>query len=664
MKTENLGKKHPVIGIIATSFHSDFSRMVVSKICSRFEGEDIEIHLYLGMDASRYLPGYDDAEVGMIRHYYSLFGYSSFDDLDLMIISGEAVYTESMSPDMQGLLSILPDVPTIIFSSNEGDGAIHINVDNYNGMHDLIAHLVTEHGKRRIAFVSGRWYIPDSAQRLKAYKDCVSEFGLDDDPELIVYGNFSTHCDEVIEPLLHLDPLPEAIVCANDEMAVSAYRVIKAHGLRVGEDIAVTGFDDIQVAEAMDPPLTTVRQRFDDVAELVGKIAHEILAGGSAEDQIIPVTQIIRSSCGCNSTYSVTEDAEEAISEESLNYLLNKYQDLKNAHLREMEAVLLLRSLLMQPVTLEGFFEKLGRQLRIAGVEHSIVVLCEEPIPVPSDAGMFVPEKTTLVMVLSGDEVYSYELDKAEDLYRDHSLETGKARQILTHSSGGTWCTFLLFYGDVQYGAWTVKLELQDVLFYYTLSLEIGSALRYMYLALDQQETHRLLQMRNEILDFTASHDDLTGLYNRAGIMEFCYQYIQDHRRQDYFVAVMADLDHLKQINDTFGHDEGDYAIRKAGEILSKSLPEGAKMGRSGGDEFIGVFVSSTAWNEYNLEKKVREACEKENASNGKPYYVEISVGCHTFWRESVQYGLTNIFKKADQKLYMDKKKRRESVVK
>ncbi len=659
--SKNEKKEKKVIGIIATSFHSDFSRMFISQICDCLKNEDVEIHLYLGMDASRYLDDYHDEDDGMQLHYFSLFGYSAFDDIDLMIISSEAIYTEKDSPGMDAVLEKLPHIPRIIVSSSEGKDSYHVTVDNYVGMRHMMEHLINVHSRRRIAFLSGSAEIPDAYERLKAYRDCVSEYGLDDDEALIAYGNFTSGCDDVLEPVFQLDPLPDAIVCANDEMAVCAYRMIRSHGLEVGKDISVTGFDDIKIAEAMDPPLTTVRQRFDGIAAIVTQMAIDILRDESTTDKVIPIKPIIRCSCGCS---NITKKSVEQGIESGVSYLFDEYEDLKATRLREMKASLFLRSLLMQPITLKGFFDKLGARLQQMGVENSMINICEDPVILPKHDRMFVPDRTRLVLVQNERNIHTYELKKSDVLFQNHTEEAADTRRHIHHYLGGTWATFLLFYGDVQYGAWTVKLDLKDVLFYYALSLDIGSAMRYLYLALDQQEAHRQLAQQNQILDFSASHDELTGLHNRAGIMRYAYDYVMEHNDADSFVAVMADLDHLKEINDTFGHASGDYAIKTIASILQDTMPDGASIGRTGGDEFSGLFVVDDENDAATYVSRLKEACLKENEVSDKPFYVDASIGTYTFTYDEVSQDLSAVIKKADKSLYEAKKSRRSTIVK
>ena len=329
-----------------------------------------------------------------------------------------------------------------------------------------------------------------------------------------------------------------------------------------------------------------------------------------------------------------------------------------------MKATLLLRSLLVQPITLKGFFQKLVNGLKIIGVEESMFTLMDEPALLDGSERMFAPESQRIVMVQNPSDELVFELNEAPVLHSKHSLEDLGTREHIRHVfPGEVWSTYILSHDSLQYGSWSVELELSDVMFYYTVSLEIGSALRYLFLALEQERTQKKLKEQNAILDYSASHDELTGLYNRVGGMKQIFEYVdrnQDHKR---FIAVMADLDHLKQINDTFGHDEGDYAIKAAADILKLAMPEGAPLGRTGGDEYAGIFTEEPSFSEASFKQKVAALCKEENMRNGKKYYVNLSVGCHTF-DPAETTDTVACLKQADMDLYEAKKKRRASVVK
>ena len=145
--------------------------------------------------------------------------------------------------------------------------------------------------------------------------------------------------------------------------------------------------------------------------------------------------------------------------------------------------------------------------------------------------------------------------------------------------------------------------------------------------------------------------------------MKQIYELVGRAAGGETFVAMMSDLDHLKQINDIFGHSEGDYAIRTAALILKEAMPESSALGRTGGDEYSGIFIEAREFSESEFKKQVEELCEKENQKNGKPYLIRLSVGCHRFSLTETTDLIQNL-KKADEELYLAKQSRPASILK
>gem|GEM_PF-905657 len=650
--------KHPVVGILAGSFHSDFSRTIVTAITKRLQARGAEIHLYLGMDVARYLEGYSEQEDALSLQYFSLFAYSNYDDPDLLIISSDTIYAAEYGIELEDFLKKLPDVPKVVIGEYfENAAEIGVMIDQFSSVKAMVDHLIEVHGCRRIGFLTGPKNIPNAQTRLAAYRTSLKEHGIEYDESLVEYGNFTPLCDAQAERLL--EKRPEAVATANDEMAVAIYRAARKLGLKIGEDLLVTGYDDIPVAAIMEPPLTTMRQDNDKVAGTAVDKAWELLENGRAKPAIVEADKVIRGSCGCSREKAVIPAQEEDRAEQEFF----AYEELKKREIREMKATLLLRSLLVQPITMKDFINRLSTGLTNFGVEESMFTLLDEPIPIDREEKMFLAESQNIVMVQNTSGRHVFDLSNAPRLYCARSRRDEETVSQVPHVfPGKIWSTYILFHDNIQYGSWSVKMELSDFMFYYTVSLEIGSALRYLYLALEQQKTQEKLEQQNLILDYSASHDMLTGLLNRTGVIRKIAEYIEARPYGSRFAAVMLDLDHLKQINDTFGHSEGDYAIRAAADIALWSMPEGSPVGRTGGDEFMGLFSVGEDFDEAGFKAHIKKLCAEENETNGKLYYVDISLGCYVFTRQANTSPM-DCFKEADMKLYEAKKNRRENIV-
>ena len=254
-----------------------------------------------------------------------------------------------------------------------------------------------------------------------------------------------------------------------------------------------------------------------------------------------------------------------------------------------------------------------------------------------------------LMMHQTGDSYQSYDLDSAPRFHKDDRTSLVEAGM-----DSGIYMTFLLFYEECVYGTMSVEIEPEDIDFYYAVSLEVGSSLRYLQLSLEQQRYRAELQA-------IARHDDLTGVYNRSGFMSAAAGYVALHE-QETLALVMADLDHLKEINDGFGHLEGDSAICECSRILKEVLGKHSPLGRLGGDEFIGIMSVRSNEDMRTAIELIRRKCKVYNQSSDKPYLVEISAGCVPF--SSEEFGqFDSIQRKADLQLYAAKELRRTSSI-
>ncbi len=225
----------------------------------------------------------------------------------------------SMSGRVDGMIVMAPDVqaPTAIagFAShcpvvllNPGqdvDSCDTITIANHDGAHEMVQHLVAL-GHRHIAMVRGPASNLDAEQRLQGYRAALREAGLGPADELEVVGDFTEPSGyEAVTTLLGRPQRPTAIFVGNDHMAIGVMSALGEAGIRIPDEIAVAGFDDIAMARFTTPPLSSVRVN----TALLGERAVELLlrarrAGntGPRQHEVLPTSLAIRSSCGARLT--------------------------------------------------------------------------------------------------------------------------------------------------------------------------------------------------------------------------------------------------------------------------------------------------------------------------------------------------------------------------
>ncbi len=184
----------------------------------------------------------------------------------------------------------IEDVPSIL-------------VDNQKGVLEAMAHLVNEHGCRRIAFLQGPTRNPEADARFAAYRESVRTWGLADDPELCLAGDFTASGARLALDVYlrrHRAPGFQALVAANDAMAIAAAQLLGEWGFSVPRDVAIVGFDNITTSQFALPPVTTVDQSVYEQGRAAVDCAVRLLRAEQVPlEVVLPTRLVLRTSCGC-----------------------------------------------------------------------------------------------------------------------------------------------------------------------------------------------------------------------------------------------------------------------------------------------------------------------------------------------------------------------------
>lgn len=198
------------------------------------------------------------------------------------------------------LSQALPKLP-ICCIGLEVPGVPSVIVDNRAGMTALMEHLLREHGRCKVAFIGGPENSPDGQARLQIYKDEQTARRIEIDPRLVLSADFTRGGGmDAMKQILAVGADFDAVVAANDAMALGALDVLKSRGFRVPRDVAVTGFDDLALSRYAAVPLTTVRQPMEYMA-MVGlrSVDRQMRAQPVAPTRRLIAEFVQRQSCGC-----------------------------------------------------------------------------------------------------------------------------------------------------------------------------------------------------------------------------------------------------------------------------------------------------------------------------------------------------------------------------
>lgn len=204
-----------------------------------------------------------------------------------LVIAGTLVDDAYLTRSRKALPAVLVNKPDYPYA---------VDIDQEQGSHQAVTHLVSL-GHRRIAYIGLNVASESESRRYAGYAKALATHGLRDDPDLRVDGNGGIAGGVIAaENLLAQPDPPTAIFCYNDRTAIGAIHALHRSGLRVPADVSVVGFDDLEIASYVNPPLTTIRQPTDELGHRAATMLFDLLNDRPVAPQKLTPQLVIRQS--------------------------------------------------------------------------------------------------------------------------------------------------------------------------------------------------------------------------------------------------------------------------------------------------------------------------------------------------------------------------------
>ena len=217
-----MGKSRLNIGFLVDDLDTGFTSAIIKGAMQGAEELDANLFLFPG----KYLkPDYHDNKMTMFNYQYNtIFSYAADSKLDVICVLLGVIASTRTEEEQRVFLQSLGDVPTIVLCSKV-DGYPSICFDNKKAFYREIEHLITEHGATKIGFVSGPKTNEDAEERKAIFYSVMEKYQLEVPEQRVVYGDFSCYCKVATEQMLEQNPDLDAIVYANDSMALAGYPI-------------------------------------------------------------------------------------------------------------------------------------------------------------------------------------------------------------------------------------------------------------------------------------------------------------------------------------------------------------------------------------------------------------------------------------------------------
>ena len=633
--------RRKTIGVFLCKAYAMFDNAVYHALEDEAKKHDFDVIIFTTVGYFASQNDYDAQERGM-------FSFAPIEQLDGIIVAPDTYEIEGFREQLHEELVKRAKCPVIAIR-HLGQKFDCVYTDEDMAIRPLLKHLLDDHGLTKVRFLAGYRGHPDSELRLQVFRNEMAAHGLSVDEEKdIAYGNMWLNSGPAAYDALFGDPddRPQAVVCANDYMAVGLMRTLREHGIRVPEDVIVTGFDNVPSVALDEPTLTTVEQDFRGMVEkAMEELDREIRSTKKAErlktgNRKIPVggKLIIGESCGCGYRgdmfyVDISVDRGKQVDqmnsrEVAMTYLtieLNACDDLKDLHR------VLVNKMPDTPTVRDYYlclFEK-GKD------ENGEPVFAEE-----------ITDTACLVHVMRDRQ--------------DHGMPmiTFDRKRLLPDMAERAdepqvFFLMLLHQRENAYGYAMFHYQPHEVpsCFFQHWNVILSGALSNMH----KREELMLLYEERRLSSIT---DVMTRLLNRRGLEEQLtpvWQRLCSRRDQVAFVSF--DMDHLKQINDTYGHQAGDYAIRLTGNAIRRAAPKEAILARMGGDEFLAVLPRANQDAANRFMEDFREELRSLNRTENRAFNVEASCGAVVF-RLNTLSTIEECIQKSDEQMYRQKEER------
>lgn len=533
------------------------------------------------------------------------------------------------------------------------EGCHHICYDTHTAFRYVIDHIITVHHCSRIAFLAGIRGNAISEERLQIYRESLEAHGIPYDETLVKWGEFwYGPTEKAVQEILWEqkgDRFPQAFCCSNDAMAMAVCAELSKVGIRVPQDVLVTGCDGTYAEQFFNPRLTTAAIRYSGIGAAVVKLLKRLCrcpAPNRCCTETVPYRPRIGQSCGCkhlDASDAGTRTVNIFLSLEGYRFFHQQMHDIMSRMLaenitKEELPIRLLKSRFGLPwywcslVLTRDTYLALGYTPDEEDAQHETVEFCR----------WAHGEELPLMKPFSSD----FLVENPEEVFE--AAESNALMVTVLHEQAQILGYFVMAYEPA-------TPEYNENALEYSRLADYQSSIAHVLFTLIQRQA--LLEM-NKQLEEMYIHDSMTGLYNRRG---FYQQFYTLRNENDFWLCIaVVDMDSLKHINDTYGHAEGDIAILGLADILKSISPRHSIAARFGGDEFCLAMMLERDNIHFPeaFRRRMEEEIEIFNEHCQLGYSISASCGIEMqVYHKNID--LDAVMKLADDKMYIEKSMRK-----
>ncbi len=625
------------IALLMDGWQRYFTYAWPAGIMARIRETNEDVNLYIFNSSGNWSRDeeYNEAEYNI----YSLPNLADFDgiilDLNNILHSGIIEHVVNMVKKV--------DVPVIAIG-REIEDFYYVGINNRRAIREVMEHLTEVHNCRRFWFVMGPEDNYENQKRVEEINAFLKEKGIAFSASDFFFEAFDYECgmNGFQYFMRQHKTAPDAIVCANDNIAVGVCEAAKSFGFEIPKDFLVTGFDNFDKASYYKPDISTVSHIREDVGYTCADILLRLWKGEVLERFHYTKTEcIFGGSCGCIRQERI--DEREYLRQQMI------YQIETQAF---EEEVLTLEYELIQCRNFGEMIACLTKCMPSMKCDALYLVVDSELNNYQERCGNLLKEEEEIFCITG----YPNKM-KVEFAYRDgksaeleHTSIEGIFPMFESESSGRNYLFLPMHFRRQTIGYFVIRnaVYLMEKQYLHEIITTLTNAMENLH----KKET---LEYMNKRLAELYVRDAMSGLYNRMGGMNLSYRMFEEARlKNERLVIMFVDLDRLKYINDNLGHEKGDFAIQAVSAALLHHYGSPAIVTRLGGDEFLVVAKEQPKEEIEKRLARLRADITAQGEEGGLPIPLSISTG-YVITEPDSDKDLDMYVNEADNTMYEEK---------
>ena len=584
----------------------------------------------------------------------NIYNMINFDLLDAVIVTPipmQESSDRSVSDMVAEIMEKKCHKPVVSLNQEFGNHVV-LYSDDCNSLEYITEHVLSVHNCKKIDVLTGPANQGVSLERVRGIKKAMAAHGLTLTDDHIFFGDFwYTSGEQLADRYLSGEyELPEAIICTSDHMAIGVSEALTECGIKVPEQVIVTGFGATTDADMAIPTITSYRSGEDITAAMAVNRIREILEPGLPvlppdDDKLEKLC--IGSSCGCqedtrairlrlrNRLFTSPKSSEDRASRFGVDYstMIESYSS----------------EIFTSTETVRNCLEKIYEsKYLLKPYSYSYLCVTENWLDPENDLSDGYPERMNLVLHTENPSKHSgYDTHIHFGPGNDRLFETSKMLPALFDEYGEPHVFYFvpLHVNDLSLGYFCLQSTLEcenliDSVFHaYIRNINIGL---------------EMIRAKNHITQLS-EHDTMTGLYNRRGMEAHVSELISSAGPALSIFAIVLDMDDLKKANDTHGHAEGDRCLKALARAINSTADAGEITVRGGGDEFyligVGNYTDETARTKAE-QLRARIAEEAALSPEQRPFTASIGF---SILPVSAPNCLDRVLDLADNEMYKEK---------